>query len=161
MKHPYDQLPDESRKAYKAFLTYLELDDDRSNARVASKLGKSKNLIDRWSSRHDWVARSRVYDQIKSEKRLEKNIRDRDAAMERQAQIARMILLKVWKAAVNLNADEIGNNGLARLFGEASRVERIALGVDDDQPRVASVSIQVSHRPPEADAGIEYRRGKP
>ena len=56
-----EQLPRESTKAYTAFKTYLDLGDQRSLARVASQLGKSKTLMERWSRRFDWSGRVQAH----------------------------------------------------------------------------------------------------
>lgn len=47
----------ESPQAFQAFQIYLNFGVERSTAKVARTLGKSKCLIDRWSSRWKWVAR--------------------------------------------------------------------------------------------------------
>lgn len=54
--------PDESTVAYDAFKTYLYQGKDRSNANVGAALGKSTQLMNRWSSAHSWVERSAAYD---------------------------------------------------------------------------------------------------
>lgn len=61
MKHDFEQLPTESVKAFAAFSLYLSLGNDRSLEAVSRKLGKCKALMERWSSRHRWVARTDAY----------------------------------------------------------------------------------------------------
>lgn len=61
---PWDQRKNESGPAYEAFLEYRNLGLTRSGAKVAQKLGKSKTLIDRWSSQYSWVIRAAAYDQF-------------------------------------------------------------------------------------------------
>jgi hypothetical protein len=57
MQLPFEQQPHESIKAFTAFNLYLSLGPQRSLDAVATKLGKSKKLMERWSKRHAWVAR--------------------------------------------------------------------------------------------------------
>lgn len=52
----------ETHKAYEAFEVYLNLGTERSNRATAKRIGKSVQLIDRWSSRHEWVKRARAWD---------------------------------------------------------------------------------------------------
>lgn len=52
----------ETSVAYEAFKEYLHQGTARSLASVGEALGKSTPLMERWSSLHDWVARSRDYD---------------------------------------------------------------------------------------------------
>lgn len=60
--YPWTRRTDESAVAYEAFRTYLNQGTDRSTAHVAHALGKTKTIMDRWSSQHDWVERVRAYD---------------------------------------------------------------------------------------------------
>jgi len=71
MPEPWDRQPDESAPAYEAFLTYRDMGYARSTAGVAQKLGKSKTLMDRWSGRWDWVARTEAWDSMPSAKLVE------------------------------------------------------------------------------------------
>ena len=53
----------ETDKAYQAFVTYRNLDPrERSLSRVVSEWGKSRGLIERWSSQWSWVERAREWD---------------------------------------------------------------------------------------------------
>lgn len=54
---PFEQQARESDKAFAAFSLYLSLGPQRSLEAVATKLGKSKTLMERWCKRHAWVAR--------------------------------------------------------------------------------------------------------
>ena len=57
MPLPFEQQPKESSKAFAAFSLYLSLGPQRSLVAVRQKLGKSGTVIERWSSKFDWVAR--------------------------------------------------------------------------------------------------------
>ena len=57
MSELYEQQNRESNKAFAAFKTYLDLGAQRSLEAVATKLGKSTTLMERWCKRHAWVAR--------------------------------------------------------------------------------------------------------
>lgn len=57
MSLPFEQQPKESLKAFTAFKTYLDMGPERSLVSVAGKLGKSRQMIERWSSKFDWPAR--------------------------------------------------------------------------------------------------------
>ena len=54
---PFEQQPREGDKAFAAFSLYLSLGPQRSLEAVATRLGKSKTLMERWCRRHAWVAR--------------------------------------------------------------------------------------------------------
>lgn len=63
MAKPYERRDDETVQAYEAFALYRDLGAARSIDAVAKELGKSNQLIGRWSRVHDWVMRSRAYDE--------------------------------------------------------------------------------------------------
>src|SRR5262249_16859684 len=53
------QLDDESPQAFRAFKTYVELGEQRSQRKVGSRLAISRQLVSRWSARHRWMERLR------------------------------------------------------------------------------------------------------
>src|SRR5438445_221547 len=58
-----ERLPKETAKAFDAFLAYAKMGPQkRSLAAVGQALGKSTTLIEKWSSRHDWVKRAALWD---------------------------------------------------------------------------------------------------
>ena len=57
-----ERTENESAPAYEAFKTYCEMGGERSLAKVGRKVGKAAKLIERWSARHDWKARSALWD---------------------------------------------------------------------------------------------------
>lgn len=59
---PWERQEGESAKAFEAFTIYAGLGADRSLRAVAQQLGKSKTLMDRWSSTYSWVVRAAEYD---------------------------------------------------------------------------------------------------
>ena len=57
----FEQQPRESDKAFVAFSLYLSQGPERSLAKVARKLDRSKVLMEKWSSKFDWPARVAAY----------------------------------------------------------------------------------------------------
>jgi hypothetical protein len=57
----FEQQPKESDKAFAAFSLYLSQGPERSLAKTATKLGRSKVLMEKWSRRFDWPARVATY----------------------------------------------------------------------------------------------------
>jgi hypothetical protein len=57
----FEQLPRESDKAFAPFSLYLSLGPERSLAKTAAKLGRSKVLMEKWSSKFDWPSRVAAY----------------------------------------------------------------------------------------------------
>lgn len=61
----------ESAQAYDAAHTYFELGPWRSIVAAAKRLGKSPSLLEKWSSKYNWVERADAFDQSEQQKRLE------------------------------------------------------------------------------------------
>jgi hypothetical protein len=61
MPLPFEQQPRESSRAFAAFNTYLSLGPQRSLVAVGQKLGKSRVVIERWSTKYDWVSRVQAH----------------------------------------------------------------------------------------------------
>ena len=59
---PWERQKGESAQAFAAFLAYLQMGADRSLSAVGQRLGKSKALMERWSSANGWVERCRAWD---------------------------------------------------------------------------------------------------
>ena len=58
---PFEQQPKESDKAFAAFSLYLSQGPERSLAKTAAKLGRSKVMMEKWSSKFDWPGRVVAY----------------------------------------------------------------------------------------------------
>ena len=61
MPLPFEQQRKESSKAFAAFQVYLRMGPQRSLAAVGQQLGKSRVVIERWSSKFDWVSRVQAH----------------------------------------------------------------------------------------------------
>lgn len=100
--HLFDRQPGEREEAFTAFRTYLDLGADRSLAGVGLKLGKSKALMERWSSQWNWVKRVEAHT----------NHLCRQADLEQQREVKRRIVtsnetLEELSAIVRADPDEV------------------------------------------------------
>ena len=75
----WDRQPGESAQAYEAARLYFDMGAQRSLEQVRRKLGKSKDLMERWSARWAWVDRAAAWDAM---------LRARDLAAREAAQAA-------------------------------------------------------------------------
>jgi len=127
----YERLPRESSAAYEAFCAYRDKGASRSTAKVARQLGKSKSLIDRWSSRWSWGSRAAAYDgYLDSERRAAAAQEARETA-QRHARIARLAQERICERLETLDVEALPLGSLGNWLEVACRVERIALGLDD------------------------------
>ena len=68
-KELWERQVNEGRKAFAAFVVYRDMGEHRSTAKVAQALGKSKQLMDRWSSAWEWVLRVQAWDALADQER--------------------------------------------------------------------------------------------
>jgi hypothetical protein len=99
---PGERQPKETAVAFEAFRTYLELGPSRSTASAAQVLGKSKTLMDRWSSRWRWVERVREVESSQAAKVDAEVTAERVRVAKRQAQEAQLHATATTLAAAEL-----------------------------------------------------------
>ena len=147
---PFEQLPKESSKAFAAFSLYLSLGPQRSLAAVGRKLGKSKTVIDRWSSKFDWVARVQAHAAYMAVVEREAAIAlatakgvdwvKRQVEQKEKEWDARCKLVKLAETAIErwlADPDRCGSlEGIARLLDLASRLGRLACGMATDKTEI-------------------------
>ena len=126
---PWEQQENETATAFAAFVIYRDLGlGIRSVVKVGQQLGKSRTLIERWSSQWNWVNRCRVYDQELDRLIRERHMSELYAARDRHALLAREVQEKVLERLENMAADEIPVPVLAQMLKIATDVELRALG---------------------------------
>lgn len=113
---PWDRQQGETEPAWHAFRTYLHQGPTRSLASVAQALGKSKTLMDRWSSRWRWVSRVEAYEQHAARDADEAFMRENRQRARRHAELAAL-----HGEALAIPAREI----LSRLQKDPKLVERL------------------------------------
>lgn len=162
---PWERQPEETPPAWQAFQTYRDMGATRSTAKVGHECGKNKRLMDRWSSRHNWVLRAAAWDEeqdrlhhlemsVQRRKSAERNIKIANAAMT----VAGASLAQLAKQQKQLSPQDI-----TRLIDSGSKLERLALGEATDHVAVVGrVDGTVTQGVQEAARGLtdEERRDR-
>lgn len=173
MPLPFEQKPDESAKAFAAFSEYLNMGPQRSLEGVSRKVGKSKALMERWSKRHNWVARVEAHQQhwaamtrraevqVVREFALEKAKRqDAQKEAEWQLRCEAIELARECIARFRENAKKCGTlEGIARLIELASKIGRLSCDMATD--RTEKTVDEVRTLSVEFRAAIEKIYGQP
>lgn len=111
MTLPYSKRVDESTEAFEAFACYRDMGSGRSHVAVATELGKSENLIHRWSRKFNWIRRVHAFDaEIDRRKRLV-DLREIEKMRRRQTKTA-------------LAMQDLGNIELWRLLEQSKSSQR-------------------------------------
>jgi hypothetical protein len=125
---PWDRLSGESTPAFEAFTLYRDSGLKRSIAKVATELGKSTKLLERWSRHHMWVERVRAYDVHMDQVQVQEQEKQRREMAERHARIALSLQTKAIERLKSLNAEDLDVDAVLRYVVEAAKLERLARG---------------------------------
>jgi hypothetical protein len=140
---PNERLPEETAKAYAAFLCFLSLGPERTVGPAAIKCGKAEGTLRKWSERHAWMQRARDYDAMVAVQEEElKVIALRSKAVgwaERQEKlkelewsIAEKLLAKA-KALLEDPSVKWTGGDIAKALDIASKLGRLATGMETDR----------------------------
>lgn len=110
----WEQQEKESDRAFEAFSLYLAMGPDRSTAKVAQSLSKSKTLTDRWSGHWNWRDRIVAHTQYFSEIALK--AREKETAKQARKIISANEVLEElsviaetdWREFVEIRRDKDG-----------------------------------------------------
>lgn len=130
-KRPWERLPKESNQSFEAFMLYRDMGKKRSLAKVSNELGKSKALMDRWSSRDRWVERVQAYDDHMDRLELEQRDTDIKDMLERHSKVSMLFQQKVIEGLKVLKGETLSPSDLIRIFTDSVKVERLSRGITD------------------------------
>lgn len=110
--NPWDRQPKEPDSAWEAFTIYRDLGPaERSTAKVAQTLSKSKAMTDRWSGSHGWVERAAAWDS-----HLDKAVQARLKARE--------VDRRIRQASLGRGMQAVAGQGLQRMVDSTGQLTR-------------------------------------
>lgn len=124
---PWERQDGETNKQFEAFVVYRDM-ENRSLRKVAAHFGKSGALIDRWSSKNNWVDRSAAWDNEKDRIARQEQIKEIRKMRERHAKGATVMFAKALEGLKNLKPDELTAKDIVAMFAESTKTERISRG---------------------------------
>lgn len=144
---PWEQQPGESAKAFQAFAAYRDMGVERSNAKVAQLLGKSKTLIDRWSSAWKWVERVRSYDREMDKQAHARAVQGVRRMTDRHIRIAMQLQHKALGALEQLDVATLSPKMQLAFLTKATEIERLnrlsAAGFDDNGQKDGAGEVEI------------------
>lgn len=155
-RDPWEKQPRESRKAYAAFSIYRDMGPlERSLAKVARQVGRSRGMMERLSVRWQWVFRVEQYDAHEDRLRREALRKEQEEMLRRHAGLAALAIQKVILRlrggkdriitaegqqqevpVLALHPNEMDAQDLARLADVAVKIERLARGLPTEHAEV-------------------------
>ena len=146
MKYDFERLEHESSKAFEGFVAYRDMGITRSIREVAEKLGKSRALLERWSSKYQWVDRARAYDDYMDKKAILENEKLRREMVKRHASASTMFQSKVVSRLNTFDPNELSPNDLIKWFEVSVKIERLSRGESTDISEVThSGEVKETH----------------
>lgn len=129
----WNKQPKETKKAFEAFKLYRDMGFERSQAKVAKKLGKSTQLMSRWSRKYKWVKRAAAWDTWKDVKMQEATIDEIQKAARNHVRIGQELQRVGLTLLKKVASGEIGSNtaDVIRCIVEGTKIERAALDLPE------------------------------
>ena len=127
---PWERQNEETPKQFEAFVVYRDMGMDRSLSKVAKVLGKSAQLMSRWSSDNKWVERCAAWDNEQDRIARQEQIKDIKKMRKRHADVASDMITAAAKGLKEImeKPKEMTPNDVARLVDVASKLERLSRG---------------------------------
>lgn len=125
---PWERQEGETPKQFEAFVVYMNFGCERSHVKVAEKLGKSANLISRWSSANNWVERAGLWDDERERIARQEQIKEIKKMRERHAKGAVAMFAKAMEGLKDLKPGDLSPQDIVKMFAESTKIERLSRG---------------------------------
>lgn len=132
-KHPWGMRPGETAKAYQAFEVYRDLGPERSLEKACRQLttGSPLEVLKQWSTRHDWQARVRAFDEFVASRAADKAVETAASIRARQAKHAQAMQLRAMQKFAVAGPEDMSVAEATRAFQVGAEVERKVMGIDE------------------------------
>jgi hypothetical protein len=144
---PWERQPEEGKEAFDAFDVYAKIGTNRSIARAAAEVGnssggqgKDKSLLERWSSKHKWIARAASWDRHVARLENERHLMGRAEMRGRQIRDAQRLQGQVAKRIDSMTDSEISKlkpSEMVMMLRAAAEIERNARAVPQDEQNLS------------------------
>jgi hypothetical protein len=166
--NPWDQLPEESTKAFHAFALFRDMGWERSVGKVVNQCRKSPSLIYRWSASYRWSERAQEWDAFQDQLGQAQAVRTRmemnkvtltiAQTMQTKAMDGYLALETVRKVKDATTGDEklilaIKPGELRQMLETSHKLSEKLLGKVGDQ--VAKIELIFGSVPPEEEPPLD------
>lgn len=140
---PWDRRPGETDEAWKAFTTYRDLGPNRGITAVAKELHKSRTLIGRWSSKHQWVPRVQAFDREDDRRFIADMRQERKEIARRHLRLANVVQGKVVERLQTIDVKTLKPADLIRWLEVTAKIQKDALAITIDGGTEVTVNGEV------------------
>jgi len=120
---PWERQDYESSKAYEAFACYRDMGPERSLSGLGKQLGKSKALMERWSSNYHWQERIASYERELENQALADKKKTAAETRKRQLQIAMQLEKRALEALKNIQPEDLTPKDVKEFLRLATDIE--------------------------------------
>ena len=147
---PWLRLPTDTDKSFEAFVIFRDMGPTRALEKVARKLGKTGQLVGRWSQLHDWRTRIHAYDQDQDRQWRDQVDGERSIVARRHARMLQDIQSKGVAALRALPVGALSAGDVLRYLTEAMKLEGViyGLGAESDGPSPVTIIVDGNVTPP-------------
>ncbi len=136
----------ETAKAFEAFCVYRNMGLERTLEKTADELNKNISLINKWSSKFEWIERTSAYDEYLEEKKLEQQEKEISKMNERHIQESLALQKKALLKLQKLDPGDASVNEMLRMFEMGAKLERTARGATEAKVEVKhSGEMDIKH----------------
>lgn len=125
---PWERQPRESAQAFQAFVLYRDMGVERGIRKVVAVLGKSRALLERWSSRWGWVERCRQWDSEIDRLSRIKKLKEIEKMRQTHITAAQAMMAKALVKLQSMQPGELSPHDVRKMLMDAAALERIARG---------------------------------
>jgi hypothetical protein len=134
--YPWERQDSESDRSFEAFEAYRQMGLARSLTKVAEKLGKSLQLIDRWALRDQWKMRVLAWDRHEARLTNERVILGTASMRERMTVLAMQMQSRAQGRILKMTEKEIARMrpiDVVAIMRAAADIERKARAIPEDE----------------------------
>lgn len=142
-REPWKRQAKESTMAYEAFLRYVGMGPQRSIAKTARGLSKSKATLMEWSKRWHWQERVRAFDEMVEDKALETTIDKHRNMIERHIAFSHKMQGVLADRLNKVRPSELSAKDVQTWLALAVKIERVCNGLPADGPQQPAQQMTV------------------
>lgn len=124
----WERQPEETARAFEAFVVYRDLGANRSLRKTAQELNKNCTTIAEWSSKYDWVKRVAAWDAEQDRINRIEMMAEMASTRKRQRKQARRMQEKGMELLESISIGDAKLSEVVSLLKAGMEQERIAIG---------------------------------
>lgn len=140
----WDRQPNEGETAYRKFVYFRDMGPARTLADFVKQVGLDYHYCRTLSARNHWYARAEAWDRFNDTIHAVKMADERKRVVVKHLDIAEQFLDKVAARLAHIDVKKLNPDQLVRWADVATKMQRMALGFNDDGQQPGHPSVVVN-----------------